>query len=97
MSKNRKGNGTKTFEQKKINRLKNQWTDNAIDLVGYAFLLALRDGENYGKARMQRVQKRVCEICQSMYESRLTVKDIKETLEKEVGVNMDGVKKGSYE
>lgn len=71
-----------------LRKMEAKWTHNASTLALCAFLSVMHDKEGYGAKRLKRVYDNVEKLSQEITEGRLNLKDIRDAMLEEIGVEL---------
>ena len=71
-----------------LQKMEAKWTHNASTLALCAFLSVMHDKEGYGAKRLKRVYDNVEKLSQEITEGRLDLKDIRDAMLEEIGVEL---------
>lgn len=71
-----------------LRKMESTWTHNASTLALCAFLSVMHDKEGYGAKRLKRVYDNVEKLSQEITEGRLNLKDIRDAMLEEIGVEL---------
>lgn len=79
----------KSFEERKIERLKKEWTEKTIDNYRKILLLSVRDEFGFGASRSIRLLKRMENVADALSKGYLSMKDIDKVIEEEIGIKFE--------
>ena len=75
-----------TLSHKEVEKMKQQATDNAADIINLIPLLVLRDKFGFGGKRLERYLDHYSEMLDAFNKGYISLKDIEKVLEDEVGL-----------
>jgi hypothetical protein len=69
-----------------VNKAKRQASDEAVICALAIFLTVMRDKEGYGIQRLRRLWAHIGDLSDSISSGRISIKDLKDTIEQEAGI-----------